>query len=63
MKKSLEYKGALVGFIGALIIMSILNLLSMYALTFKIPQFIIGWISCLTYFALRDCAIDVKNDN
>lgn len=44
----------LVGFVVALLLMIGLNLLNKYALTFEIPQFLIGWMSYAGYTASRD---------
>lgn len=43
-----------VGFFVALIVMVGLNLLNFFLLKYEIPQFFIGWISCLSYTTARD---------
>jgi hypothetical protein len=42
-------KNAIVGFFIALIIMIICRCLNQWILAFKIPEFLIGWISCMGY--------------
>lgn len=40
----------LVGFGCALLVMLIMRLLNTYVLKFEIPEFLVGWVSCVFYF-------------
>lgn len=44
----------LVGFVVALILVAALSYLNKHCLCFKIPQFLVGWLSCVGYTASRD---------
>lgn len=42
----------IIGFIAAVLVITICHLLTTYLLKYAIPQFFVGWISCTAYFAV-----------
>lgn len=58
----MELKRYFSAFGVAILIVVVLNLLNEYALTFKIPQFFIGWSSCTGYFAVINYRKSVTNN-